>query len=911
MKRQIASIALLSLLIGLNGVAVAADTTMTPTMTTTTTSTGGVFSDVPKESFTTDALEYLKNNNVISGYPDGTYKPANEINRAEFTKIIVGALTDKPEGTNCFSDVKDEWFAPYVCEAKKRNIIDGYPDGTFKPADTINFSEASKIVANAFGVAAGDVSDPSSETWYKPYVEDLSAQKAIPLSVEFFDEKITRDEMAEMTYRLKAKVTDKGSRTFEEIKGDNFINVDTCKQIEDRYENYLYKNGYYNTPSDVYYMDREGTGAGTAGMPAPAPTTVQDATKSEAAPSGDYSTTNLQVEGVDEADIIKNDGKYIYLIKGNSVRIVEAYPADSMKELVSFQLGEENENFYPSEMYVDGNTLVVVGNMSYSYVYPMLDDVTTSEKMIAPPYYGSGRTKVFVVDITDHSKPTVKRSVEFDGNYSTSRKVDGTLYMVMNRYPYYPVIYNDATGEYERDTTGFLPMMKDSKVGEDELMVPCNKVMLLPKPQNFNFLITAAIPVNDVSKPVSRAMIVGDTQNVYASQDSLYVAATDWGNGYYQPYGSFGTQVYRFALGDGTIEYSSKGKVPGNIINQFSMDESGGNFRIATTKNEYDPDDAMSNGVYVFDQTMNLQGKIEGIAPGEKIYSTRFLGDRAYMVTFKTIDPLFVLDLSDAKNPKILGKLKIPGYSTYLHPYDENHLIGFGNDVDETIDADLVHSPDAIYYTAVLGMKIAMFDVTDVNHPKEMFKEVIGDQGTTSDVLYNHKALLFDKAKGLMAFPITVYEVPDPQNCSENTYSTCPTSGCTKMCVPSSCTYDNGIKVCTADCDGANSCVQQEYTYGKPTFQGAYVYGVDLTKGFTLKGKVSHYTDAEQATATEQGWYSDYDKTIQRALYIGENLYTVSPGYIKANTLSDLSELKMLKLADATYDLDYGKPIPL
>lgn len=904
MKRQIASFALLSVLLSLNGIAVAADTTSTPAT--------GVFSDVPKESFSTDSLEYLKDNKVISGYPDGTFKPGNEINRAEFTKIVIGALTDSPKGSNCFTDVKDEWFAPYVCEAKERNIIDGYSDGSFKPAETINFSEASKIVANAFGVKQGMAGD-TPEEWYKPFVEGLSTQKAIPLSVDFFDEKITRDEMAEMTYRLKAKVTDKGSRSYTEIKGDSFVTVDSCKQLEDRYENYLYKNGSYNTPGDVYYM--EGMGAGEADAVTAAPAPAMDSTKaseqSSNAGSADYSTTNLQVDGVDEADIIKNDGKYIYLIKGNSVRIIEAYPSTNMKELVSFQLGEKDENFYPSEMYVDGNKLVVVGNKSFYYSYPMVDDASTTDaKMIAPPYYGSGRTKVFIVDVTDHSKPTVKRSVEFDGNYSTSRKVDGTLYMVMNRYPYYPVMYNNVKGEYERDTTGFMPMMKDSKNTSEETVVPCNKVMLLPKPQSFNFLITAAIPVNDETKDVSRSMILGDTQNVYASKGSLYVAATDWGNGYYQPYGSFGTQIYRFALGDGTIEYKSKGKVPGNIINQFSMDESNGTFRIATTKNEYDPDDKMSNGVYVFDQAMKLKGKIEGIAEGEKIYSTRFLGNRLYMVTFKTVDPLFVIDLSDATSPKILGKLKIPGYSTYLHPYDENHLIGFGNDVDESIDADKVHSEDAIYYTAVLGMKIAMFDVTDVNHPKEMFKEVIGDRGTTSDVLYNHKALLFDKEKGLMAFPLTVYEIEDPKNCSENTYSSCQ-DGCQKICVPKTCTYDNGIKVCSADCDGENSCVQQEYTYGKPTFQGAYVYNVDLTKGFTLKGKISHYTDEETAEALKQGWFSDYEKTIMRALYIGENLYTVSSGYVKANALSDFAEKGLLKLADATYDIDYGKPMPL
>jgi uncharacterized secreted protein with C-terminal beta-propeller domain len=252
------------------------------------------------------------------------------------------------------------------------------------------------------------------------------------------------------------------------------------------------------------------------------------------------------------------------------------------------------------------------------------------------------------------------------------------------------------------------------------------------------------------------------------------------------------------------------------------------------------------------DNELNIKGKIEDIAPGERIYSVRFMGDRAYMVTFKTVDPLFVLDLKDPASPKILGALKIPGYSDYLHPYDENHIIGFGKDTIELSQKG--NKGNEVETTAFYqGMKIALFDVSNVEKPIEMFKEVIGDRGTDSEVLNNHKALLFAKDKNLLAFPITVMEV-------------------------------KGSKV---DPNGFPK-------YGELTFQGAYVYNLDLEKGFILKGKISHLTD-EQYLKSGQGWYNS-DRNIQRIIYINNNLYTISNALIKANDLTNLREIGTVSL---------------
>jgi uncharacterized secreted protein with C-terminal beta-propeller domain len=882
------------------------------------------FPDITTENINYDAISYLKTNGIIEGYPDGTYKPEGEINRAEFTKIIVGAFTKNPTGNNCFTDVKDEWFAKYICEAKTRKIVSGYDDGSYKPSDRIKFSEASKIIANSFGLSSTE-SDPN--VWYKKYITALSDSKDIPLSVEYFDEFITRDEMAEMIWRIKADVKDKVTRSYDEISGSGLVSGNTCAELQQRFaETNRYPGG------DIMYKDAMPMINEAVGAPAPA-MAPQAATGAESAPadmsgaSGSYSTTNIQVDGVDEADVVKNDGKYIYLVKGSTVRIIQAYPADSMKELVTLTLGDKNETFTPSELYINGDQMTVIGSVykSYSGVTdsstttsssPALDGV--SSKMIAPyPYYNNQRTKVYILDIKDRAKAVVSRWVEFDGDYTTSRRIGNTMYLVLNKYVYFPPIYRimeDSAGATDTTTQNvdpatLVPQMMDSKTNKDEPVSACTDIRLVPKSHSNSYLITAAIPLNDLTKSVSRSVVIGSAQNVYASTNNLYIASTDWSGGFYKAEGYNMTSLYKFALADGKIEYSGNGSVPGTVLNQYSMDENNTYFRLATTKQDYAWGKS-SNAVYVLDKNMKQVGSIDDIAPGESIYSARFMGNRAYLVTFKQIDPLFVIDLKEPNAPRILGKLKIPGYSTYLHPYDENHIMGFGNEVDASIDADLVHSEDAVYYTAVQGMKLGMFDVTDVSHPKEMFKEVIGDRGTTSELLTNPKALLFDKATGLLAFPVTIFKIPGGESCYKNTYSTCSeTAGtCRKICVPSSCSFDNGLQICTADCDGPKSCVATD-TYGKPTFDGAYVYNVNLTKGFELKGKVSHYTADEQGTMTSNG-YSNWEKTIQRVIYIGENLYSISRSMVKANLLTTLAELKAITLAGDSSS-DYPIPMPM
>lgn len=279
------------------------------------------------------------------------------------------------------------------------------------------------------------------------------------------------------------------------------------------------------------------------------------------------------------------------------------------------------------------------------------------------------------------------------------------------------------------------------------------------------------------------------------------------------------------------------------------MDENNGFFRIATTTGEIWRTDSLTskNNVYILDEALQLTGKVEDIAPGEKIYSVRFMGDRGYMVTFKNVDPFFVLDLKNPASPKILGALKIPGFSDYLHPYDDNHIIGFGK---ETVELSQNGGTNAYYQ----GLKLAVFDVTDVSHPVEMFKTIIGDRGTDSEALRNHKTLLFDKEKGILSFPVTLMEVKNPV-----------------------INFKNSI-----------------LDYDQFTFQGAYVYQFDLLKGFTLRGKITHLKDAELLKAGQHFKYGS--NTVERIIYIKDTLYTISKEMIKANDLESLQERNSLIL---------------
>ena len=373
-----------------------------------------------------------------------------------------------------------------------------------------------------------------------------------------------------------------------------------------------------------------------------------------------------------------------------------------------------------------------------------------------------------------------------------------------------------------------------------------------------------SIDVNNKNKEVNtKSFLLGNTNTMYVSQNNIYLTYTKQDylkplttNIYIEPQEK--TIIHRISIKNGDISYAAQGEVPGRILNQFSMDEYNGFFRIATTTG-HTWNGNSKNNVYILSQNLSRVSKIEDIAPGEQIHSARFMGTKAYLVTFKKVDPFFTIDLSDPYNPKILGELKIPGYSDYLQPYDENHIIGIGKDTVEALEYQKeMRNLDFAWYQ---GIKISLFDVTDFQHPKEITKIVIGDRGTDSPVLRDHKALLFDREKNLLVIPVTVYEIDE--NIKEQHHG-----------------YTGNI-------------------HGEFTFQGVYVYHVNPEDGFVLKGKITHREHNETHSSQTWGWYRGYYDngfSIKRSLYINNVLYTVSEKMIKMNDLNTLEELKNLRL---------------
>jgi len=551
--------------------------------------------------------------------------------------------------------------------------------------------------------------------------------------------------------------------------------------------------------------------------------------KSTANSIKDYSKTNLQVEGVDEEDLVKTDGEYIFKVNAQKIiNVIKAEPASNM-EAVSNITFEDNYNI--NGIFLRKNILVVVGN-SYQNIDNQKGDQSKAYNMIP----SNQVTKVISFDVSDKKNIKKIRDIEMDGTYTSSRMIGSRVYVVANKYL-------NNIGNIKEDSNIGKVYYSDSAIGKDKITIDYNKINYLPDSIEPNYIMVAAYNVDDNKEKVNINTILGSGNNIYSSDKNLYVAGTKWtqdGN----KNAITNTILYKFAYENTGVKFVAKGEVNGNITNQFSMDERNDYFRIATT--EYNtsvastPQNQITNNLYILDKDMNSVGKLQGLASGEQIYSVRFIGDRAYIVTFMLTDPLFVIDLKNPTSPKVLGELKIPGFTNYLHPYDDTHLIGFGMDTTVVNEGGMDRARPK-------GMKIAIFDVSDVTKPVQQFMVTLGI-GTYSEVLNNHKALLFSKEKSLLALPVT----------------------------------DS----------------QQNY-------QGAYIYNIDLVSGIKLKGKISH-TDASsnsmKDTTMVNGQYS-----VGRILYINDTIYTLSNGLIKANDINTLQEKSKLNLKT----IDFSKVYPM
>ncbi len=613
-------------------------------------------------------------------------------------------------------------------------------------------------------------------------------------------------------------------------------------------------------------------------LAATAPTAPESApTAAEASPQDGgtsdlaYSETNIQVEGVDEADIVKTDGEYIYIVSDNNLTIVKAYPPEEAKVV--------SKNTFDGTImgiYINGDKLAVFLNEYMIYLFaggvktapiPEIDTATADVNVtdidippenktepsepvtepepvpLLPPdepiripeepiVWEPPTTTVKVYDISDRANPVMTRDFSIDGTYFSSRMIGDYVYIVSTMYTLYTA------------TDVALPRIQQDN--ETQVIEAKDIYYYNFSDTSYSFTTLVALNINnDAQEPTHETIVMGSTSSVYVSTDNIYLTFPDYN--WWQENDTMKTTIQRIQIDKEKMTFAASGEVPGYILNQFSMDEYNGNFRIATTINfnwrTFAEDQPQStNNVYVLDMNLNTVGTLENLAPGEQIYSTRFMGNRCYVVTFRNVDPLFVIDLSNPAAPTVLGQLKVTGYSGYLHPYDENLLIGIGK---ETIyDA----KEDFAWYQ---GIKISLFDVSDVSNPVEIAKYEIGDRGTNSPVLYDHKSLLFDREKNLLVIPVTVAEINESN-------------------------YPEGVP---------------DNAYGEYVWQGAYIFNIS-PEGITLKGQITHIDNFD----LNFRYYGYYNYEIERTLYIDNVLYTISNMKVKMNSLDTLAELNTVDL---------------
>lgn len=450
---------------------------------------------------------------------------------------------------------------------------------------------------------------------------------------------------------------------------------------------------------DVVVSQEAKTSEAVMSDSAGAPTAVNDA---GAASGGGYSETNVRQEGVDEGDVVKTDGTYLYVRKdnGRDLSIVDTRGGE-MKEVQTISVGE-NEQIQEVYLNPGKKTLVLICSM--------YDNDNAKER-----YWYMGNTEAITYDIADPEKPQEKGRVTQSGQYQSSRMADGYLYL----FSYYSVAW-DYMERTSPET--FIPLVNDAVIAEKDICLP-------PVAKGCEYTVVSSVDVGNPSKAADSKAILSQGGQLYVSGKNIYYYETVWNS--YLLHESQQTTIRSISYKDGVLTPGAQGTVRGYINDSFSIDEYKDYLRVVVT-------DGDVNGVYVLDKKLETVGSIDNLAKDERVYSARLMGDTGYFVTFRETDPLFSVDLSDPENPEIIGSLKIPGFSDYLHPYGEGRLLGIGMNVDEeTMITD--------------GVKLTMFDISDPADVKEqdtyILKNVYG-----TDVSYDYKACLADAAKNIIGF---------------------------------------------------------------------------------------------------------------------------------------------------------------
>lgn len=632
-------------------------------------------------------------------------------------------------------------------------------------------------------------------------------------------------------------------------EGDNSIIKNTVLNIftmpfsignwRHRYYNYEYD---YNPRFNNVYSTSDSEGVFTV----PTGNYGQLSTKSSSSSilnslkssSRNYSTTNIQVENVDEADVTKTDGNYIYSISGDNVIITNVMNPKDIKKIATIQ---STDSSIPEDLILYKNQLIVIA--------------TTNKKSSYSNY--NSNTIVKIYDIKQKNKPILLKKYELCEPYYTSRCINNELYVI-------------ASGNLRKENDEIVTYYEEDDIKKE---IGLDNIKYLKDVKTNKQTLISIVDLNNTKKDINVSSYLIDISNAYVSENSIYLLDEKYDYGDYGisikslfgikgaigPFlyendedSGYKTEIYKFDITtDGNVTYNTKTKIRGKTINQYSLDESNGHLRVAL----YDSD---GSRVVIFNEKLQKIGISKYVAKGETMYSSRFMNNKVYLVTYRTTDPLFVIDLSNEKQPKVLGELKIPGYSTYLHPYDENHLIGIGMETEEVVNKN-VNGRVISTTSRIIGMKMALFDVSDVNKPKQISSTVIGDSRTTSAILTNPKALLFSKEKNLIAIPVN--------------------------------NYNEDFKIDSYN-DSYSSMVSSYTNYNKQYIaEGYFVYNIDIRNGFALKGVITH----EASTQSKKSSYYKSSKLL-RGLYIDNNLYTISENAIKVNELKNLQLIDELKI---------------
>lgn len=480
-------------------------------------------------------------------------------------------------------------------------------------------------------------------------------------------------------------------------------------------------SGAMNSGSDEYYYSDEAKyGSADADLP-----------ESSKEGGKDYSTTNLQMEGVDESDIAKIDGSYIYTVEDKYIVITDIRDG-KLEEVTRFLPKDCGAADRVMEIYVDGDQLILVvqgyetslGESSKAGSDKENSDKESSDEEIAVSdasedsafcykMNGKSTTQIQVYSIVDRRNPEFEGRLIQDGYYNTSRKIGDVVYLFTQYH-----MTSDVVGYVEKEYTSVIPKVNGEKVAAGEIY--------LPESSGESGILVSSLDVNKPDKVLDSKLVISGYAQTYISKDALYLYEEDYD-------GAMITNIAKFALDEGRISGVAATAVRGYVRDTFAINASDGYLRVLTT--DYSTEDEV-NALYILDENLKLTGQLTGIAPGEEIYAARFMGNTGYFVTYRNTDPLFTVDLSDPAKPEIIGELKVTGFSEYLHFWDDTHLLGIGYESDEKTGN-------------IENIKLSMFNIENPGEVTEEAKLVLKDVDY-SEALYDYKSVIISKDKNLI-----------------------------------------------------------------------------------------------------------------------------------------------------------------